>query len=80
MAGLTQAELKRVFGGVNILLVNFGDCGTLKQCRKSRGKGVDVVGDEIGLGWGKEGPAREEMGRVDKLRERVETGRFGGGY
>ena len=37
LAGLTQAEPKRVFGGVRILLVNFGDCGTLKQRRKSRG-------------------------------------------
>jgi hypothetical protein len=79
LAGLTQAETKRVFGGANFLLVNFGECGALKQCRKSRGKDVDVVGDEIGMGWGKGGPAREEMGLVDKSRERVETGRIGGG-
>ena len=79
MAGLTQAELRRLFGGVKIFLVIFGDSGALKQLRKSRGKGVKVAGGEIGLGWGKEGPAGEETGRVDNLEERVDTVKFGGG-
>ena len=79
MAGLTQVERKRLFSGVNFLVVNFGDRGATKQRRKSRGEGVGVEGDEIGLGWGKEGPAGEETGRVDNLEERVDTVRFGGG-
>ena len=59
MAELTPAERKRLFGGVNFLVVIFGDRGDMKQRRKSRGKGERVVGDEIGLGWRKEGPAGE---------------------
>ena len=49
LAGLTQAEPK-VIGGLKFFVVDFGDCEILKQRRKSRGKGVDVVGDEVGLG------------------------------
>ena len=59
LEGLTQVERKRLFGGVNFLVVNFGDRGATKQRRKSRGRGVGVMDDEIGLGCGKEGPAGE---------------------
>ena len=79
MEGLTQAERRGLFGGVSNLVVSFGDRGAVKQRRKSRGEGVEVEGDEIGLGWGKEGPAGEETGRVDNLEERVDTVKFGGG-
>ena len=48
LAGL-QAEPK-VIGGLKFFVVDFGDCEVLKQRRKSRGKGVDAVGDEVGLG------------------------------
>jgi hypothetical protein len=59
LAKLTQVERKRLFGGVSFLVVIFGDRGATKQRRKSRGGGVGVLGDEIGLGCGKEGPAGE---------------------
>ena len=79
LAGLTQAKCRTLFGEGGILLLGFGGSGASKQRRKSRVKGLGVVGDEIGVGWEKEGPAGEKTGQVDNLEERVDAVKFGGG-